>query len=128
MDKDKLSRNLREKLKSFNLYSEADLVFVNVEKNNIHINYSSSSDSKECNQYFELGIMGGACNIYSLYIEEGKEYRSLLADIIEKFCYEEFNCRIFTTIPSNISKRDGFWEKKGFRYLNAIVVEKVLSR
>ncbi|MEK6830934.1 MAG: hypothetical protein AABX77_02800 [Nanoarchaeota archaeon] len=125
-----ISKNLREGLIKFPLYKDDHLVLVNTQ-GVLYIGYASNLKPTQTSDKigFDLNIKEDFCNILSFNLggcEREKEYGGLLYRIIENFCLEQFNCKTFITIPSSLSKKAGFWEKQGFRYLNAIVVEKVL--
>ena len=124
-DKDKIVRDLRKYLKNFFPYEETHYISV-YSKDSLYINYSNLLNSQQ-KKYFELEIKEDNCNIISPYIEEGNGYSNLLADIIESFCCNELNCRRFVTTPSIKLKKEGFWDKRGFRYMNAIVLEKLIQ-
>lgn len=125
-NKDKIVINLREHLKKFALYEENHSVSIYLSKDSLYISYCQPSNSHQ-KKYFEIEIKGDNCNIISPYIDAGNGHSDSLADIIENFCYQELNCKRFVTTPSIESKRKGFWDKRGFRYMNAIVIEKLID-
>ena len=79
------------------------------------------------NSFERVEIKEDNCNIISPYIETENGHSDSLANIIENFCYEELNCKRFVTTPTVELKRNGFWEKRGFRFMNAIVLEKLIE-
>lgn len=125
-DKDKIIRDLKEYLKKFPLYEENHDISIYLLKDDLYINYCQPSNSQP-KKFFEIEIKDDNCSIISPYIEAGNGHSDSLADIIESFCCEELNCKRFVTTPSVTSKRDGFWGKRGFRYMNAIVLEKLIQ-
>lgn len=125
-NKDKIARDLREYLKKFSPYEKSHHISIYLLKDSLYINYSQLSNSRP-EKYFELEIKYDSCNIISPYIETGNGYGSPLADVIENFCFEKLNCKRFVTTPSVELKRNGFWEKRGFRFMNAIVLEKLIE-
>lgn len=127
-DKGLIERDLRESLRKFPMYNNNQYIYVHLD-GGVYIRYAPTQNITQSigKTRFDLEIKGDSCDIIYFEIENKERengYGSLLYDIIENFCVEQFNCKIFTTTPSGISKRIGFWERKGFRYKNAIVVEK----
>ena len=125
-DKDKIIVNLREHLKKFSLYKESHSVSVYLFKSGLYISYCDSHSSQQ-KKYFDLEINDDNCHIISPYIETENGYSNSLAEIIESFCCEELNCKRFITTPDIKLKRSGFWSKRGFKYMNAIVLEKSMQ-
>ncbi len=127
LDKENLTIDLREHLKKFPLYQEKDFVAVYQEKDSACIDYSANDSKYNSLKYFGLYIKGDICDINSPFIDSRDsrdDFKSILMNIIEQFCHEKFNCDTFRIVPSETSKKSRFWYNNGFRYLNAIVLEK----
>lgn len=96
----------------------------------VYIKYSNLNSSGNIERTgFDIEIKGGICYIHDFSIEKNQklENYSVLADIIESFCIEEFKCKEFETIPRGLLKMVDFWNKRGFKYKNAIVAGKELK-
>ena len=125
-NKDIINHDLRKELWKFPLYKDEDLILVYLNRNIVYIKYASLNHT---NKYFDLEIKGDTCDVRSTYIENEKRdsYKDLLADIIENFCFEKLNCKTFVTTPTILTKRNGFWQRRGFHFMNALVLEKNLD-
>lgn len=131
-DKDKIARSLKEKLKNFPLYKDIHYIQIII-RNHIHVSYSPTNDRIEGIPMtrFDIEIAPDICYILDFNIEQKERrngYGRLLANVIENFCIEQFNCKKFVTTPSGLAKKHGFWEKMGFRHINSVEAEKKPSR
>ena len=136
LNKDKISRNLMERLNQFPLYNNNHWILVYIDKN-IHISYAPTWIRSETidKTRFDIEIQDNICHILSFNIEQEKRregYGSLLARMIEEFCSDEFLCKKFITTPSGEGARKDkhgrcFWEKAGYHYFNDKEVKKILS-
>ena len=130
-DNNQIEKNLKDELKKFPLYKEEHFLLVHTDKS-VYIGYAPTSSRSESTgkSKFDIEIKGDVCyiNCFSIEKKERKNgYGSLLYRIIEDFCVEQFNCKTFVITPSGLSKENSFWEKRGFKYMNAIVLNKVLT-
>ena len=134
-NKDKISKNLMERLNQFPLYNNNHWIGVHIDKN-IHISYAPTWRRIENIEKtrFDIEIQNDICYILSFNIEHERRKEgngSLLARIIEEFCYHEFSCKKYITTPSGEgAKKDKsgkcFWEKLGYHYFNGKETEKTL--
>lgn len=124
MERNNLELRLREKLRQgFGLYDEKHWVLVLEWDGNVYFSYWSSSDRAENikKSGFDIQVEKGIC--YILYLQIEKDYRkrgygSQLLKVVEDFCCSEFLVKKFQTTPSGISKRDEFYGKRGYEYVN----------
>ena len=126
-----IAKNLREELKKFPLYKDEQDIQAII-KSHYYIRYSHNNNVIENIPMtrFDIEIGPGVGYILDFNIEKKerrKGYGKLLASIIEDFCIKEFNCKKFITTPSGLAKKYRFWEKRGFKCINNLEVEKLVE-